>query len=167
MSVTLYELNARYAALFDLACEESDDEGQLGREFVDALKALDDEIDFKLESCCRLWKSLDAQAMGVEAEEKRLARKRKALENRVESLKEYLKDALVSRGIQKRQVGIFNLRLQKNSQASVIIDDEKALPADAFVQPPPQVSRSWIAEAIKSGKEVPGAYLETGSHVRC
>lgn len=164
---SLYELTERYAALFELACDEADDEGQVGRDFVEALKRLEDEINFKLESCCRLWRSLDAQLLGVKTERERLAKRERALENRLQSLKDYLKDSLIANGIQKRQVGIFNLRLQKNSQASVVIEDEKLLPADAFVAPPPQLSKLWIREAIESGKEVPGAYLETGQHVRC
>lgn len=163
---SLYELTDRWAALLDLACDTSDDDGRISPEFVELLAAIEGSIDEKLQAYWRMMKNLDAQHAAFENEAKRLAAKAKALDQHYEYLRANVKDTLDKKGVLKWEQGVAKFRIQKNSTPSVVIDDEPAIPADYYVQPPPQLDKRFIVEAIKSGKTVPGAHLEVGSHVR-
>lgn len=162
----LYELTDRYAALFDLACETSDDDGRIAPEFVEMLKNLDDQIDDKFGGLWNILKQLDAEHAMFKHEAERLSKVAASRAAHLANVKAYVKDEMVKLGRDKWERGVAKLRVQRNSAASVIVDDESLLPAEAYVQKAPEVSKSWIAEAIKAGKDVQGAYLETGSHLR-
>lgn len=162
----LYELRDEYLRLFDLACDQSEPDGRIAPEFVQALDAIQGDIDAKLDGCWRVMRSIAAERDAYKAEAERLLSRAKSADAHFERLKAYVKEAMTSLGMEKWEHGVAKFRIQRNSQPTVIIDDESLLPAEAFVQPPPQIDKRFILEAIKAGKDVPGAYCEVGSHLR-
>jgi hypothetical protein len=66
------------------------------------------------------------------------------------------------KGIQEVQGFAYRFKLHKNPP-SVVIVDEQRLP-DEFVEYQPRVDRAKVLEALKAGKEVPGAALREKSY---
>ncbi|WP_404840908.1 siphovirus Gp157 family protein [Alkalilimnicola ehrlichii] len=45
------------------------------------------------------------------------------------------------------------------------ISDAEAVPANFYRQPPPEIDKQAVKDALKAGEDVPGAYLEAGERV--
>ena len=86
----LYELTAEYKNILDLI-EIDDSEG-----LKLALEQLDGEIETKVENSVKVIKSIEGDILALKEEEKRLAGRRKALENKISSMKEYIEHNLIS-----------------------------------------------------------------------
>jgi predicted nucleic acid-binding Zn-ribbon protein len=81
----LYELSQNYVTqLLELA-DSLDQET-----FQDTLSSLEEAIEDKAENVAKLIKCLDSDCKAIKEEEQRLADRRKALENKISSIKEYL-----------------------------------------------------------------------------
>jgi hypothetical protein len=94
------------------------------------------------------------------AEEERIAAKRKSVENRAASLREYLLANMQAVGRSEIQTGTHALKIQKNPPA-VKIDDEAAIPARYWVVIPEskQIDKKALGVDLKKG-DVPGAHIE-------
>lgn len=162
----LHKLSDEYSRLEDLAVGQADEDGRIEPVYAGLLKDLEGDIDGQLEQCWRSLKNLLARHTLLKAEAARLSKAASTVETHIEGLKAEVKGWMDSHRMLKWEHGLAKFRIQNNSQASVIIDDPKLLPAEAWTYPEPFESKSWIAEAIKSGKEVQGAHLQTGTHLR-
>lgn len=162
----LHKLSDEYARLEDLAFSQADEDGRIEPIYAGLLKDAEAGVDAQLDQCWRTLKNMAAMRDLYAAEAERHAKRAKVVEAHIDGLKAEVKGWLDLHRMAKWEQGLAKFRIQNNSQPSVIIEDEAALPADAFVQPPPQVDKRWIAEAIKDGKEVPGAYAQRGTHLR-
>ena len=133
----------------------------------DTLEGLAGDLETKATNTAMLVRNLEATAEAIKAAEGEMARRRKALENRAASVREYLKVSMIRAGITKIECPYFRLALRDNPPA-VVIDAESQIP-DEFMRrpepPPPAPDKKSIAEAIKSGREVPGAHLERGQRL--
>ena len=91
----------------------------------------------------------------------------KAIENRAERVKDYLKGQMERTGILKVDSAYLSIAIKKNPPA-VCIDAESQIPAQ-FMRipppPPPVPDKTAIKAAIKAGQEVPGAHLESGTRL--
>lgn len=119
-------------------------------------------IQSKIESYAFVIRNMETLPEQIKAEEKRLADRRKAIEKRVENIKDWLFQNMLHAGISKIESPVFTVAIQLNPPA-VVIDDESLIPPDYFVQPdtpPPALSRALIKQAISDGYAVPGARLE-------
>lgn len=87
--MTLYEIDA---AIRDFPFEVDEETGELLN--ADALDELQMAREKKIENVACYIKNLAAEAEAIRAEEKALAERRKAKENRVASLKRYLQSSL-------------------------------------------------------------------------
>jgi hypothetical protein len=57
----------------------------------------------------------------------------------------------------------------RDNPAAVVVDDAAVIPAEFMRQPAPppaEPDRRAIADAIKAGREVPGAHLEKSQRVQ-
>ena len=97
---------------------------------------------------------------------KSMQEKKKALQNRQSRLKEYLAFNMKRSGILeiKADDGTFTAKFQKNPPA-VAVYDEKQIPEEYWVVKR-EISKSAIKDAIKGGKEIPGAKLESSESLR-
>lgn len=157
--LSLYELTADFDKLMEL--EEEDD---ITTALVEIVAG---EIEQKAENVCKFIKMLDTTAEQFKTEEERIRGARKALENRAERVREYMKQALLNANIDKVNAGTFKVSIGL-SPGSVAIDDLASIPPRFLTIIPEQYQpdKAAIKLAIKSGEDVPGAHIEAGFTLR-
>ena len=105
-------------------------------------------------------KNYAAEAKAIKEEEEKLAKRRRSCENAAQRCKEYLKQALGGEKLKTARVSVS----YRNSE-SVTIDDLGSLTEEYIRIPEPQADKTAIKKAIKAGKEVAGAHIETSKSV--
>lgn len=159
----LYELTKDYKQVLDMADDESIDLEVINN----TLQAIEGAIEEKAVNIISIIKSLDGDAKIIRAEEKRLADRRKAVENRVNHIKDYLKDQMELAGIDKINTPTVTIYIQ-NNPPSAKVEDDKKIPSKFLTIIPEQYvpDKKRIAEAIKAGEEVGGCSLVQGRSLR-
>jgi hypothetical protein len=156
----LYKLTEDFHKLMEL----EDDE-----DVVNALiEVVAGEIEQKAESVCKFVKILEGTAAQFKAEEQRISARRKALENRAEQVRDYIKQSLLNANIDKITAGTFRLSVGL-SPGSIVIDDLQQIPAQFLTIIPEQYvpDKAAIKAAIKlNPSSVPGAHIEAGYTLR-
>lgn len=159
----LYEVNAALEALLEQVDPET---GELTCD-LDALEALTIERDEKLEGLALYCKNLTAEAEAIRNEEKTLAERRKALENKAARAKTFLDRNLAGEKFQTAKVAV-NYRTSK----AVEITDEESFWAYAFKHPgfirqkQPEADKTAIGAALKNGQEIPGAEIVSKTNIQ-
>lgn len=157
-SLSLYHMTEEYrAALVALSDAEMDPQA-----VADTLEGLQGELTAKAANVAAFAMNLEAEAEAMKAAETRIKARRQSLEKRTEQLRDYLLRNMTAAGIREISALDKSFRVRvMDGRESVVIDDEKALPADFLriktVEEPNKVA---IAQAIKEGQEVPGAHVE-------
>lgn len=159
----LYEIAERYKNLAILLEDETIDNEMI----MPALEAIEGEISDKAVGIVGFIKSMDYDIDAIKAEEKRLADRRKAIENRKEGIKQYIKSQMEFAGLDKIKSPTFTIALQNNPPA-LEISDENAIPAEFTVIIPErkEPNKQAIKDALKAGSEVPGCRLTNGKSLR-
>ena len=128
---------------------------------ADTLESLSGELETKAQSVAHMVRSFEADAAAVKQWSKDAAERAKAIENRAEHLRDYLARCMEACGLEKISGPGVELSFRKSS--AVVIDGQDLIPAEfmrAKPAPDPEPDRKAIADAIKAGKEVPGAHIE-------
>lgn len=147
--MNLYEIDNAIMGCVDVETGEIID--------IDKLDQLQMERDKKVENIACWIKNLISDAEQIKAEVDRLSERKKAAENKAESLKKYLKDYL--RG-EKFKTGKVMVSYRKTS--SVDVTDMSILPDKYKRYADPTPSKMDIKNDINAGIEVPGAVIVTG-----
>ena len=131
---------------------------------ADKLNALQMERDDKLEGVALWVKDLKAEADAVKAEADKLTARKKALDKKIDSLKEWLLIALDGGKLKTARCNMYPTHTQR-----VVIDDEKAL-IDMFMTSPfgekflrvkdPEIDKNALKDSMKQGYEYEYAHLE-------
>jgi len=153
MSATLYQLTGEYAALQARAED--------GEDVTDALAAIDDAIEVKAERIAAVLRNLRADQETLRAEEKRLADRRRALENNEERLREYIRSGMERAGIQRVKCPAFTMSLSERE--SVVVDNVEAVPEE-YTKMKVEVkvdSKAVLESYKKNGECVPGTRIAT------
>lgn len=158
MDTSLYTLTNEFTRMMEI---EDDEEMEL------ALLEIGGAIEQKVENVCKVLKMIGGTAEQFKAEEERIKAARKALENRAERLKNYMKDSLLFADINKVSAGTFKVSISP-SPGSVVIDDLAVVPPQFVIVIPEQYQpdKAQIKEAIKAGEAVPGVHIEAGYTLR-
>lgn len=156
----LFELTSQYQRVLAMVDEEADMDV-----IRDTLESIEGLITDKAESIAKLIKSIDADIEAIQAEEKRLYDRRKALENRRNSIKEYLETQLISAGIDKVKGTLFTISIQNNSP-SVNIQDDATVPEKYYIPQPPKLDKRALIEDLKAGAQYEGIELVQTKGVR-
>ena len=156
----LYELTGMYQNLWEVIEDEDVDLDALEI----ALSTLEDNIEMKSESIAKFVKSMDGNIATLREEEKRLASKRKALENKQISMKGYLENQLTQIGRDKVVTALFTIAMQ-NNPPSVKFINEDLIPEQYKERiETVKIPKKAILDDIKAGIEVPGTeYVQTRS----
>lgn len=156
----LYELATNFRNILELVEDDSIDFETIQI----ALQAVEADIAVKAENIVKLDASLKGDEEAVKAEIKRLTARKKAIENRRESFRKYLKEQLEAINIKKIKCGVFNISVKDNPPA-LEIEDEKLIPAkyQTIIPKHYEIQRDAIKEALKAGKKVRGAKLTVGT----
>ncbi len=162
-NLSLYQLSDNYLEAMDFL---TDPEVDLPIEAInDTLEALGGELEDKAVNVTKFLRNMEAVADAIKAAEESMAKRRKALENRVKWMKDYLKGNMEHTGISKIECPFFKLSIQKNP-AAVNILDEAAIPEQFKEQVVSwKINKTAIKDAIKSGETVKGAELTTGTRL--
>lgn len=144
----LYEIDAALEALIDQETGEIAD--------FEAFEALQMEREAKLENVGCWVKNLLSDAAGIKAEEKALADRRKALENRAESLKRYLARALGDGTKFSTPRVALSWRKSEAVEVNVPVDE---LSDEFLTFRDPEPNKAAIKEALKNGETVPGCEI--------
>lgn len=147
MSAPLYALTADYAHLLELA--------EQGEDVDAALSQLTDAIEAKGAGIARVIASLEADALAVNAEEKRLSARRKAAEATVERLREYIRVHMAGAGIRQIKGGTFTITLAAGQDKVVITDESKLSPEYKRVKTTSEPDKKAILAAYKTTGEIP------------
>jgi len=152
--MNLYEIDQSILALVDPETGEILD--------YDAFSELQMAKEEKIEGMALWHKNLTAEAAAIRAEEINLAERRKALEKKAASLKEYLTELLSGTKFSTARVAC-SFRKSKSveitDEAEFIRQMEESQHYEFLKYSPPTVNRTEITNAIKAGKPVPGAQL--------
>lgn len=137
----LYELTEIYLNLKDMDIEEGD--------LNSALENIDDEIETKADNIAKVLRDFDGDIEALKSEEERLAKKRKAIENRQKHLKEYLQNAMLVLDKRKFKTDLFSFNIQKNAPSLKILDESK-IPED-YYKIEKKLNKNDLKEAVKNG----------------
>lgn len=158
----LYELTEMYQNIWDLV---GDDEVDLDALEI-ALSNIEDNIEVKAESMAKMIKSIDGNVTALEEEEKRLAGRRKALENKQDGMKKYLENHLKFMGIDKIKTPIFTVALQNNPPSVNVLDEDKIPEQFKKTVTTVSVVKKDLLEALKSGQVIEGAEIKQEKSLR-
>lgn len=155
---SLYELSNEYQqAQTKLLASDFDEQT-----IKDTLEGLAGDLEVKAVNVAMFIRNVEVTADAIKQAEKDMADRRKALEKKVEAMKQYLKENMQACGITKIESPYFALTIKKNPPA-VIIDNAGLIPSNLYVYPEapePYPDKKAIADEIKAGNEVAGAHLE-------
>ncbi len=146
----LYELTAQYRGLAELSDIPED-------ALRDTLEGLEGEIQIKAENLLMVVSNMGADTTAIDTEIKRLQARKKAITNRQQSLRDYLRHNMAESGISKIKCPLFTITLGKG-RPMVVIEDESKLP-NQYVATTIAPMKAKILNALKSGTKIPGAVL--------
>ena len=155
-NVSLYDLSHGFDAIMDLALDDTMDLDELEA----GLQQIEADVAVKVSNGIGLIRSLENYADGMKAEADRLTVRRRAIENRVKSIKEWYQQNLEALGKDKVQTERGTMSIRQNPPRMIITDSSK-IPA-AFLDVIPEhteISNDRLKDALKKG-DVPGACLE-------
>lgn len=160
---TLYNLAERYQNITDLLDNPEIDQATI----INALAVVESDLATKAGNIAVIIRSMDADCDIIKAEEKRLAERRRAIENRRDWLKGYVREQMERIGLTKIKTPTFTISLQNNPPA-LQITDEASIPASYLTIIPEhtELNKEAIKAALKAGEEVPGATLAQGKSLR-
>jgi len=163
MAIALYELTEGYKSLWDLV-EDSDSDLTM---IETALQTVEGAIEVKANNIIIFLKSLDADAKAIKEEEQRLSARRKAIENKHLSIKQYLQAQMELAGIEKLKTATHSIGLQ-NSPPSLSVFDRDLIPQKYMTLVPEhyEIRNDAVKDDLKAGIDVPGAELVRGRGLR-
>jgi hypothetical protein len=159
---TLYEIAGEYR---DAAAVLADSD--MPEEVItDTLEGIKGEAEDKLQSLAAVILNLEAEADAVKAAADKMTARYRALNTRAESLREYALQNMKAVDLTEVRTSQFVLKVALNNPA-VIVDNENDIPESFFITMPAtsKLDKTAVADAIKSGVEVPGAHLERKSRL--
>lgn len=152
----LYEIDAAILECVDMETGEIFD--------PEKLEALQMERNQKLEGVALWVKDLKAEAAAVKEEADKLNARKKAIDNKVDSLKQWLLYALGGEKLKTPRCNVYQTHSQKLN-----VPDEPGLisflqtlnePEKFLRFKEPELKKDDIKKALKDGYEIPGAALE-------
>ena len=133
------------------------------------LTAIQMERERKLEGVALWVKDLKAEAAAVKEEADKLTARKKALDNKIESIKNWLLYALNGEKLKTARCSVY----QTHSQRVAVSDEKKLVEFLQTLEEPerflkihdPELRKDEIKKALKEGTVIPGAELETTESV--
>lgn len=161
---TLYELTGNYLILAEMLDDPDADPITV----MDTMDAIEGELDEKAENYGRIIRNLEAESEAIRTEVDRLSRRRKTIDNNIDSLKKRLQMAMELTNRPKIDTPLFKFYIQKNAPSVVVdMDDLENFPPEFLTYQEPKVNKAAIKDAIKAGLDLEGiAHLEQSQSLR-
>ena len=163
--MTLYELTNDYMELLQMAEDPDIDE----QAFLDTLEGIEGALEDKADNYAKCMRMLEADAKGIKAEEERLAKRRKTIENNIKRMKQSLQTMMELTGKTKFKTQLFSFNVQNNPTSVVMDESDVANIPERFLKyKDPEIDRKAIKDAIKAGDEdaMDIAHLEQSQSLR-
>lgn len=155
---SLYELSNNWQQVYDMDLDEDT--------WLDTLDAINEDINIKVENSGRLYRSWESDAKALKSEEERLAKKRKAIENRMKSLKGYLQDNMERMKKNKIKTDLFSFNIQNNPAGTNIVD-EKLIPSKYYeTETVKKFDKRAMLDDLKVGQVIAGVELKQSQSLR-
>lgn len=164
--MNLYELTEDCKNLYDAILASADDDtGEVDLSLVNALSVRQEEWNDKAIAVACVYRALDEDSARVGREIERLTAIKKRLERERDRIKDGLDAACKTLGVESVKGMYANISYRASEQT--VIDNELALP-EAFinVKEVRTPNKTAIKEAIKAGKDVPGAHVERKKNIQ-
>lgn len=152
--MSLYQLAQEHRAMVERLMETNDD----AQSVADTIEAESWPLEHKARNMGYAIKNLEATAAAIRQAEAEMAARRKAIENRVERLREYTRTCMEIAGIRQIDCPHFALTIKSNPEA-VEVYEEGLIPDEYYRTPPPVLDKAALRAALKSGEALPGAAL--------
>lgn len=151
----LYEIDREIEAALEGAIDPETGE-IIASDLFEVYEALQIQRDEKIENIGLFIKDLKAEAAAIREEEKALAARRRAAENKAESLEGYLQFNLHGEKFKTPRLAVSYRKSQK-----VEVDENRLneIPEEYLRYKDPEVDKKRVSEALKSGQAVPGCKL--------
>lgn len=155
----LYDISQQFLSIQELA---ENDESMI-EAVADTMEGIAADFEQKGQAVVVIFKGMEADIDAIDSEMKRLGEKKKAIQNRVEWLRNYLRDNMAATGIKKITCPLFNITLSEAAK-QVEVFDESALPDDyVTVKTVLSPDKRKLLEDLKEGADIPGAMLVDGT----
>lgn len=157
----LYEMSEQYREIQSLI--ESDESDSMREAISDTMQMIEGDFKDKAQAVVSMTLNMDGSILALDNEIQRLSDKRKVIQNRIQSIRDYLKNNMEETQISKIECPLFTITLSKPTKQVEVIDD--SLLPDEFVRVKTTVSpdKVALAKALKEGKEITGAVLVDGA----
>lgn len=164
--MSLYSLTDECRSLYDALMASVDKEtGEVDISLVNALAERQEAWEDKAVAVACVYRSLDEDAARVGREIERLTAMKKRIERERDRVKEGLSAAFTALGVEKVKGMYADISFRASEQT--IIDNADAVPEEYMtVKTTYTPNKTAIREAIKAGKEVPGAHLEQRKNIQ-
>lgn len=164
--MNLYNLTAECKTLYDdIIASADDDTGEVDLSLVTALSVRQEEWNDKAIAVACVYRALDEDSARVGREIERLTAIKKRLERERDRVKEGLANACNALGVEKVQGMYANISFRSSEQT--VIENEGAIPDEYMtVKTTYTPNKTAIKEAIKAGKDVPGAHVEKRKNIQ-
>ena len=158
--LSLYQLTDQYRRIEEAAYNDElsyDD-------FGEALEAVEDDIEHKVDGYCRIIAHLKADVQAREEEEARIKARRRGLEGSIERLKSALSAAMDAQGKSKIKTSLYTVYHARHN--GLEITDLGAVPPE-FIKPHKRTEddvdkKSITALLLETGEVMPWARLVAG-----
>lgn len=149
---SLYELTAEYSELAAaLENEEANEE-----EILALLDGISESIDTKADGYARIARNWASEADMLRGEIDRLTKRKRAVENAAERLKQYLHNAMLLTGKTAIPTSIGKWSIATNPPSATVTDFSK-IPEKYLIPQEPKVdNRQILADYKLSGEAIPG-----------
>lgn len=164
--MNLYNLTSECKGLYDAILATADEEtGEADLSLVTALAERQEEWDKKAVAVACVFRALSEDSDRIGREIERLTAIKKRLDRERERVKEGLDAACRALGVESVKGMYANISYRASEQT--VIDDELSLPEEYLtVKTTYTPNKTAIREAIKAGKEVPGAHIERKKNIQ-
>lgn len=164
MGLSLYEIDSRIKAIIDGICASADENGEVGEIDFTELRQLQEDRKVKLENIALYIKNVEAEAEAIKAEEEKLNKRRKSLENKGQRLRELLINSMKENKEPELATARCKAKLKENKVTEIIELD--LIPEEYIrVKVDKKPDKTAIKKAIESGTEVAGATISINTTV--
>lgn len=133
---------------------------------LDTLDAVDGEMEDKLANCGAFVKQLSSEVDALEAEIKSLRNRSAAKKREIDSFKTYIMGCMESADVKKVDKPLAKLTIRQNAESVEVADEKNFIEwaqshdhDDLLRYSMPDINKTAIKDAIRSGTDIPGAQL--------
>jgi phage host-nuclease inhibitor protein Gam len=167
MNETLYEITRDLVLLKDLdVLEPTNGEPEVNRleQLRQALDNLNMKFVDKVTNIVKFIKNLEAQRDAVASEAKRLSDRKKAIDNRIDWLKNYVKTAMQATQSEKIKYALFTIYIGQSQPSVEVLNIDEV--EEQFIKIKKEVDKTKILEQVKSTGVIPtGVNIVQGTHL--